>query len=89
MTTVDTSPLPSHWVERAEARADASNVDARRALLAVLFFIPMVVGVVVALVVRAVVFTYAAGREGYAIGKTMNLGAFNQAMAARKPGGIE
>lgn len=84
MTTVDThtSPLPSHWVERAEKRADASNVDVRRVLLAILFFIPMVVGVAAALAVRFVVFTYAAGREGYNIGKTMKL-------TAPKPGGVE
>lgn len=76
MTTVDTtSPIPADWVERVEERASQSTVDARRVVLAILFLIPMVLGMGCALIVRAAVFAVAAFREGYTVARTHPLGA--------------
>jgi len=68
MTIVDPSahmPAPLDWVRATEERASRSTVDGRRVLLAILLFIPMAIGAIVAFIVNASVFAFAAGVEGY------------------------
>src|SRR5262245_13227530 len=72
MTTVDTRAkmsAPLDWVDTVEHRAEQSSVDTRRVVLAILLFIPLMIGAAVGLLVRAGVFAYAAGVEGYKIGR--------------------
>lgn len=69
MTTVDTSPVPAHWIERAESRAAQSTVDVRRVLLFVLGLIPVLIGATIGVLVRGAVLAFAMAQEGYYIGR--------------------
>lgn len=68
MTTVDTTTRmrpPLEWVEGVETRASRSTVDARKVLLAILLFIPLAIGAMIAITVNCAIYAWAAGSEGY------------------------
>lgn len=75
MTIVDPAarmPAPLDWVRATESRAEQSTVDGRRVLLAILLFIPMALGALVAIVINCAVYAWAAGSEGYRMYRPAN-----------------